>query len=95
MSEKQIETIIVEYKQFSDYDFIPPGAFYIRIATGDYVFYKTSDRAKAQAQIDLDFPPKGKYTAIPSKISKGKSKREDGGYSAVGVGTRKGQKKYN
>ena len=93
MTEKQIETTIVEYKQFSDFDFIPPGSFYIRIATGDYVFYKTSDRAKAQAQIDLDFPPKGKYTAIPVKISKTKSKLESGGLSCYGTQSRRGQKK--
>ena len=93
MKEKQIETIIVEHKLFSEYDFIPPGSFYIRIATGDYVFYKTSDRAKAQAQIDLDFPPKGKYTAIPVKISKTKSKLESGGLSCTGTSTRRGQRR--
>lgn len=89
MTDKPIETIVVPYEQFSDYLFIPPGLFFIRIATGDFVFYKTSDRVKAQKQIDDDFPPKGKYSAIPSRTMKTKSKLESGGYSCTGVGTRK------
>lgn len=95
MTEKQIETVVVTFEQFSDWEFNPPGSYFIRISTGDFIFYKIADRLRAQAQIDLDFPPKGKYTAIPSKISKGKSKREDGGYSAVGSSTRKCYVKKN
>ena len=93
MSEKQIETVVVTYEQFSDWEFNPPGSYFIRISTGDFIFYKTADRLKAQVQIDLDFPPKGKYTAIPVKISKTKSKLESGDLSCRGTATMRGQKK--
>lgn len=89
MSDKTIETVTVPYELFSDYEFMPPGLFFIRIATGDFVFYKTSDRIKAQKQIDDDFPPKGKYSAIPSRTMSTKSKLESGDLSCRGTATRK------
>jgi len=89
MPEKPIETVFVRYEQFSDYEFVPPGSFFIRIATGDYIFYKTSDRVKCQGQIDIDFPPKGKYSAIPSKTQKTKFKNEAGIYTCTGTASRR------
>lgn len=89
MTEKQIETVAVPYEQFSDYDFIAPCSFFIRIASGEYIFYKTSSRVKAQAQIDVDFPPKGKYTAIPVKTTKTKPRTESGQFTCTGTASRR------
>lgn len=85
---KEVEYVVVSYEQFTDYEFIPPATFYIMSATQDYYFFKTSDRAKAQARCDELFD--GKYTVKASKNQVGKSKQENGGYSATGVSSRKG-----
>lgn len=95
MVEKKVKplvTVIVEYKEFTDYEFIPPGSFYIRPASGDYVFLKTSDRMVAQSHIDKEYG-KGKYTVVPAKIQKTVSRLESGGLSCTGTATRKGQQK--
>lgn len=92
MSEKVIKTVIVDFDAFSDWDFIPPGSFYIRTASGDYLFLKTSDRATAQKFVNENYG-KGKYTVIPSKIQKTVSKLESGGLSCTGTATRRGQKR--
>lgn len=90
MTEKKpIESILVTYEEFSEWEFQPPGSYFCRVASGDYYFYKTSSRQKAQEQIDIDFPPKGKYSAIPVKTSKTKSKLENGGYSCTGTQNRR------
>ena len=71
-----------------------PSNFYVLISTGDRVYYKTRDRMAAQKQADEDWG-KGKYTIRCVKDQKSKSRLESGGVSVRGVGTRKGQKKYN
>lgn len=86
---KEIEYIIVSYEQYTDYEFIEPGSFFVMSATQDYYFFKTSDRVKAQAKCDELFG-KGKYTVKTSKNQKTKSKQEGGGLSATGSTTRKG-----
>lgn len=78
--QKDIQTILVTFEQFSEWDFLPTGSFFIRIASGDYLFYKSADRAKIQYQIDRDFG-KGKYTAIPVKNTKTKPRTESGEYT--------------
>ncbi len=96
MTEKdisKIKTTVVSYAEFSEYDFIPPANFYIMDSMQNYFFIHTSKREDAQAVVNEVYG-KNRYTVIPSKQQKTKSRREDGGYSAVGVGTRKGQKKY-
>jgi hypothetical protein len=95
MSETKVKpmiTEIVKFEVFSAWDFIPPGSFYIRTASGDYLFLKTSDRMLAQKHIDTDYG-KGKYTVIPTKVIKTKSKLESGGLSCTGTATRRGQQK--
>jgi hypothetical protein len=89
---KPIVSVIVEYEEFTDYEFIPPGSFYIRAASGDYIFLKTSNRAAAQEHINNEYG-KGRYTVIPTKLEKTKSKLESGGLSCTGTNTRKGQKR--
>lgn len=89
---KGIETVVVKFETLSEWDFIPPGSFYIRMATGDYLFLKTSDRAKAQEFINTEYG-KGKYTVVAAKIQKTKSRLESGGLSCTGTSTRRGQKR--
>lgn len=86
---KEIEYIVVSYEQYTDYDFIEPGSFFVMSATQDYYFFKTSDRTKAQAKCDELFG-KGKYTVKTSKNQKTKSKLESGGCSAYGTTSRRG-----
>lgn len=85
---KEIEYVVVSYEQFVDIDFIEPGSFFVMSATQDYYFFKTSDRAKAQAKCD-ELLGKGKYTVKTSKNQKTKSKQEGGGLSATGSNSRK------
>lgn len=85
---KEVEYVVVSYEQFTDYEFNAPATFYVMSATQDYYFFKTSDRAKAQARCDDLFGP-NRYTVKTSKIMKTKSKQEGGGYSATGSNTRK------
>lgn len=92
MSEKKIKTVIVSLDEFSEWDFVPPGSFYIRNALGDYVFLKTSKRKDAQDFINDEYG-KGKYAVIPAKIQKTESRLESGGLSCTGTSTRRGQKR--
>lgn len=92
MKEKVLQTVVVTFEEFTAIDFLPPGTFYVRDALGNYVFLKTSDRLKAQKQIDTTYG-KGKYTVMAAKILPTKSKLESGGYSCTGTSTRRGQKR--
>lgn len=97
MTEKSIDkvkTTLVSYEEFTNYEFKPPATFYIMDSLQNYIFVHTSQRSVAQEVVD-EMYGKGRYTVRAAKQQATKSKREDGGYSAVGVGTRKGQKKYN
>lgn len=92
MAVKIIKTVDVEFDTFSEWDFVPPGSFYIRPASGDYLFLKTSDRKAAQDFINEQYGV-GKYAVIPAKIQKTKSRLESGGLSCTGTATRRGQQK--
>lgn len=95
MAEKKVKPLVTEtvkFEVFSQWDFIPPGSYYIRDAAGNYIFLKTSDRALAQSHIDNEYG-KGKYKVVPTKIEKTKSKLESGGLSCTGTATRRGQKR--
>lgn len=91
---KEIEYVVVSYEQYTDYEFLEPGSFFVMSATQEYYFFKTSDRAKAQAKCDELFGVE-KYSVVATKIKKNKSRLEGGGYSCYGTATRKGQKSYN
>lgn len=90
--KKEMKTVVVGFVEFTSPDFIPYGSYYIRNASGDYVFMKTSDRKSAQAYADKTYG-KGKYNVIPSKTEKTKSRLESGGLSCTGTATRRGQKR--
>lgn len=61
-----IKITIVPYNEFVDIEFIPPARFFIKMASGDYMFFHSADRAKVQDKIDELFG-KGKYRAVSSK----------------------------
>lgn len=92
VKKKAIVTVTVDYESFTEWDFVPPGSYYIRDAIGNYIFLKTSNRKLAQDHIDLEYG-KGKYRVIPSKDDKTKSRLESGGLSCTGTSTRRGQKR--
>lgn len=85
---KEVETVVVSYQEFTDYEFVPPASYFIMDSLQNYVFYKTSDRAKAQNACDAYYG-KGKYTVKASKITKGKIKNESGGYTVRGTQSRR------
>lgn len=89
---KPMVTVTVGFNDFSSWDFIPPGSYYIRDANGDYIFMKTSDRKAAQEYVDKEYG-KGKYSVIPAKNEKTVSRLESGGLSCTGTSTRRGQQK--
>lgn len=82
---------VVSYKQFSDYDFIPPATFFIQNAVGHYIFIHTARRNVAQEWVDNEYG-KGRYTVKASKLQKGKELGENS-RPAHGTATRRGQKK--
>lgn len=77
----------VTFEEFTGYEFMPPSTFFIRDATGDYKFFHTASRTKAQTFVDSAYG-KGRYTVVASKLQKTKSKQEGGGYSCNGTATR-------
>lgn len=89
----EIISVVISYEEFTNYDHIPIGNFYFKNAMGDIIYLKTSQRELAQLWIDTNFPPKGKYKAIPSKVFKEKSKMESGEVSVRGTSTRRGQQR--
>lgn len=92
MSEKKhkdIEVVIVSYQDYTAYDFIEPGHFFVMSASQQYYFFKTSDRSKAQAKCNELFG-EGFYTVKTSRNIKTKSSLESGGYSAYGTTSRRG-----
>lgn len=84
----EVKVTVVEFEQFSAYDFLPPATWFIKNAMGDFIFIHTRERAKAQAYVDDNYG-KGRYTVNASKIQKGK-----GSLTCTGTATRKGQKKH-
>ena len=77
-----------EYQELLNNNFKTPSNFYFKDAIGDYVFIVTRDREKASKWLKDVFD--GFYTLRVMSNSKG-----SGQYTAKGVATRKGQKKYN
>ena len=65
---KEIHTQMVEYSDFTDLDFKAPSGckWYIKIATGDYLFIKLNKHKRQEAQnyVDNSFG-KGKYRVRP------------------------------
>ncbi|MND84985.1 hypothetical protein D3C80_768900 [compost metagenome] len=82
---------LVPYADFAAWEFIPPATWFIKDASGDYIFIHTSQRAKAQAWVDSEYGA-GRYTVNASKIQKGKPLGEDS-RPAFGTATRRGQKR--
>lgn len=91
----ELKTTLVSESEIEIYDeetgsfiFNAKGKYYIQLATGDYLFFNTRDRQKCVDYVKENFD--SKYTIRTAKQSAG-----SGNYTCTGVGTRKGQKKYN
>ncbi|WKV20421.1 hypothetical protein 16Q_028c [Pseudomonas phage 16Q] len=89
MSKQKIT--VVDYAEFSRWDFIPPATFYIKNAMGEYIFIHTAKRATAQEWVDEEYG-KGRYSVNASRLQKGKPLGEDS-KPAFGTATRRGQKR--
>lgn len=89
MSEEKSPYVVVAFESLEDDEFVAPSAFYFQPATGDLVFVKTKDRAKAQQLCDEWTGEKGKYTIRAIKNVKTKTKSESGELSVRGTSTRK------
>lgn len=87
--EKEIEVVIVSFADYTSYDFVEPGMFFVMSASQDYYFFKTGDRAKAQQKCNEIFG-ENFYTVKTSRNIKNKSRLESGEYSACGTNSRKG-----
>lgn len=85
--KKVVKTVRVTFEEFTDYDFIPCGSFFIRDATGDYLFFKTSDRQAAQQESNNLYGV-SKYTVVAAKLDKTPSRLESGGLSVYATATR-------
>lgn len=83
-----IQVSVVGFDKFSHYEFEPPAAFFTRSAMGQYYFYHTSVRDKAQAAAD-ELLGKGLYTVLASKMKQGGR----GKLTVTGTQTRRGQKR--
>ena len=66
-----------------------PSGLYIINALGDYVFFMTRDRKKAQEVADREFGV-GKYKVRTTSDKKTKSRQENGQVSVRGTNSRKG-----
>jgi len=81
--------IVVPFESLEEDEFVAPSAFYFRPASGEAIFVKCKDRAKAQQLCDEWTGEKGKYTIRAIKNVKAKSRLESGELSCNGSNTRK------
>ena len=79
---KEIKTTLVTYEQFSDLDFTDPADYYIRLATGEYLYVHTKNRKIAQEFIDKEYG--SHYTIRTGKMTKPKGLVEGHKYTAKG-----------
>ena len=85
--KKELKTTIITLQEFSDPNFIPPSTWFFKDAMGQYVFVHTSKRVLVQEYIDEHYG-KGKYSPIPTKDQKTKSRLESGQLSVYATATR-------
>lgn len=91
--EKEIETIVVSFEQYSDLEmFKPPSKYFIVNCMGDRVYYKTKDRAVAQKACDEEYG-KGKYKLKTESIDKAPEKV--GAVGKINSNSRKGLMQHN
>lgn len=82
---------VVDYAEFTHLDHVPPATWFIKDASGLFIYIHTSKRDKAQQFVDEEYGV-GRYTVNASKIQKGKPLGEDS-KPAFGTATRRGQKR--
>lgn len=60
MTNLELETVIIDGSEYMSGEFTIPSRYFIRIATGDYMFIKTRKRSDAQSYVNQEFGS-GKY----------------------------------
>lgn len=81
-----VKVLLVEFDEFTGYEFQAPASFFSRSAMGTFYFYCTRGRDKAQAACDELFG-KGRYTVALAGTPKSSKKRP----TCTGTHTRRGQ----
>lgn len=66
---KELKITLVPPEVFLEEDFLDPSRYFVVSATGDRMYFHTSDRLKAQEICDSEFG-KGKYKIRTDKIAK-------------------------
>lgn len=64
---KAIRITTVDFLTFTSLEFKPPTSYYVRNASGEYLFFHTRDRHLAQMEVDSLFG-KGHYKINASRI---------------------------
>ena len=72
------KTTVVTFEEFSDIDYRPPSNYYIREASGNFIYFHTRSRETAQEWCDIIYS-KGFYKVNAAKTGKAPEKE-----SAVG-----------
>ena len=85
---KEVEVTVVEYDEYTQYDFQDISTFYFKDAVGNRHYIHTSKRSVAQEVADEYSGVKGKYVVIATRTQKPKSKLESGGQSVYATATR-------
>lgn len=88
---KKLKVTLCDYEEFSHMDHIPPATWFVKDASGMFVYIHTSKRAVAQSWLDMEYGA-GRYTVNASKLQKGKELGPDS-KPAYGTATRRGQKR--
>ena len=68
-----MKTTLVTYEQFSQLEFNHPANYYVRLATGEYLYVHSRSRDKCQEFIDNEYGV-GHYTVKASKLTQSKPK---------------------
>ena len=55
VKKKEVQTVLVSYEDYVDVDFNPPSKYFIRLATGDYLYMKTNKRSVAQEYVNENY----------------------------------------
>lgn len=68
--DKELKVTTVSFEDFTAYDYICQAAFYFKDALGNIHMLHSSKREECQLWVDENYPPKGKYKVIPTKLQK-------------------------
>lgn len=53
--KKEMQTVLVSYEQWCDPEFNPPSRYFIRVCSGDFLFFKSNKRSAIQEYINEEY----------------------------------------